>query len=263
MPQNINAQLDVDVTKKTNTQVYKPFGPLIVKTKMSDTLCKVLQGIFKLNRDKSSLDNDEDMGWHLAGNMKREFTLSTKELGDNAGMFVEELGYGAGELYNKTIQQIWNHRKETYTKAHHDIIYNQLQTPNVTVAIRNAWGNISVAGDFNPIHNHSGNVSGVGYLKLPEDIEKEWESEDHDPSAGMINFTGSIPTAMTDHLFRAKPIVGDLWFFPAHLLHEVYPFRSKGERWSFSFNIDVKNLNPDLSLSDEKKQELKKIIGKK
>ena len=25
------------------------------------------------------------------------------------------------------------------------------------------WGNISVAGDFNPMHSHTGAISGVGY----------------------------------------------------------------------------------------------------
>ena len=50
---------------------------------------------------------------------------------------------------------------------------------------------------------------------------------------------------------------GDIFVFPAWLPHSVHPFRSKGERWSFSFNVDVENRNIDLQLTDLEKQELK------
>jgi hypothetical protein len=35
------------------------------------------------------------------------------------------------------------------------------------------------------------------------------------------------------------PIVGDIFIFPAHLFHTVYPFFGEGERRSFSANISL------------------------
>ena len=100
-------------------------------------------------------------------------------------------------------------------------------------------------------------ISGVGYLRLPDDIEQEWENEDHDPSAGLINFINGSTLPLDSNTTRFRPQVGDIYFFPAWLLHEVYPFRSKGERWSFSFNTTVENLNQDVELTHEDKLILK------
>ena len=36
-----------------------------------------------------------------------------------------------------------------------------------------------------------------------------------------------------------KPRVGDFYVFPAHLHHCVYPFKTKGERRSFSVNCTI------------------------
>ena len=35
------------------------------------------------------------------------------------------------------------------------------------------------------------------------------------------------------------PKIGDLLLFPNYLMHTAYPFNIKGERRSFSFNIDI------------------------
>jgi hypothetical protein len=58
-------------------------------------------------------------------------------------------------------------------------------------------------------------------------------------------------------MYRVKPVVGDIFFFPAWLPHSVHPFRSEGERWSFSFNLSIKNMNEDVNLTDFEKAELR------
>jgi len=37
-----------------------------------------------------------------------------------------------------------------------------------------------------------------------------------------------------------KPEVGDFYLFPSWLAHQVYPFRSDGERRSMAFNVHFK-----------------------
>ena len=40
-----------------------------------------------------------------------------------------------------------------------------------------------------------------------------------------------------DPKYPVKPHVGQIFFFPAWLLHEGYPFRGKGLRRTISFNL--------------------------
>tara|TARA_R110000744_G_scaffold85477_3_gene167069 strand:- start:374 stop:1057 length:684 start_codon:yes stop_codon:yes gene_type:complete len=108
------------------------------------------------------------------------------------------------------------------------------------VQIQSAWYVQQKAADFNPIHLHTNaELSCVGYLKMPEDIQEEWKEDDKDhyPAAGHIEFMHGSPTFMNRPTFMVRPKVGDFFIFPADLQHTVYPFKSSGERRSFSMNI--------------------------
>ena len=108
------------------------------------------------------------------------------------------------------------------------------------VTIHSAWYVQQRAGDFNPLHLHTNaELSAVGYLKMPEDIQEEWteDDKDHYPAAGHIEFLHGSPTFLNRAAFMVRPKVGDFFIFPADLLHTVYPFKSDGERRSFSMNI--------------------------
>jgi len=87
------------------------------------------------------------------------------------------------------------------------------------------------------MHIHDSNLSGVAFLKIPPGFEKEYAKEDHHPTAGCLEFLGSIPNHFANHSYLVKPEVGDFYLFPSWLTHQVYPFRSKGERRSLAFNI--------------------------
>lgn len=236
----------------------RPFGPTIIKMRIPDNVQEILWAAF----DKS--DTAYDYNQHLAGNIKREFELTQETLGtQGSAMFVDMLGDGGSRLYKESIAQTWINLKDTLTTEHIQMIEPQLEQMYLTVAIQSAWGNISVAGDFNPAHSHSEKISGVGYLKLPDNIEQEWQQEDHEPSVGMLSFIDGRQQAMVSANIRIKPQVGDIYFFPAWLLHSVAPFRSTGERWSFSFNISVENMNSDIILTDDQKFELQEIQNAK
>ena len=113
---------------------------------------------------------------------------------------------------------------------------------NPRLKINAGWFVRQFNGEYNPNHFHSGcTLSSVGYLSLPDGIEKEWEEDykDHHPSHGHINFTYGTHTQYNISSIMTKPQIGDFYIFPASLYHCVYPFFTPGERRSFSINMTV------------------------
>ena len=98
------------------------------------------------------------------------------------------------------------------------------------------------AGSPSPMHFHSGDVSGVLYLKVPaleredDEIQKTYISG---RQAGYINFLTGGKQRFSKSLVSFKPRVGDFYIFPGWLLHGAEPFRGTGERRSLAFNAFV------------------------
>ena len=92
--------------------------------------------------------------------------------------------------------------------------------------------------EYNPVHTHSGNFSGVIYLKIPDDMENHFneETKDHYPASGLIEFSYGEPADMRSDTLMFRPEVGMMLVFPSYLKHSVYPFYCDGERRSMSFN---------------------------
>lgn len=231
-----------------NVEIMRPFGPCLIKAKIPEKVHQDLEDLFKRNTEAA------DHSMNLAGNMLREFTIDDKTLdAEQAQRFVQMLADGSAELYKYSKIVSWENTRRTAVDKHIEIVESRIHDMNLSCVIHQSWGNVSIAGDFNPMHSHTGMISGVGYLRLPDNIEDEWAQEDHDPSAGMITFVNGNTASLNTHSLRLKPEVGVIYFFPAWLLHEVYPFRSAGERWSFSFNTTIENLNSDTELTNEDK----------
>lgn len=96
------------------------------------------------------------------------------------------------------------------------------------------------AGTASPVHFHSGDLSGVAYLKVPE-VESDQEQQNYisGRQAGYINFLIGGKQRFSRSLISFKPVVGDLYVFPGWLLHGAEPFRGTGERRSLAFNARV------------------------
>ena len=112
---------------------------------------------------------------------------------------------------------------------------------NYGISTTSGWFIRQFEGEYNPVHVHPDSmVSCVGYLKLPEGIEDEWEEDykDHHPAHGHIQFAYGTSAGYTNTNFMIKPQVGDFYIFPSQLFHCVYPFYTKGERRSFSMNLN-------------------------
>lgn len=104
------------------------------------------------------------------------------------------------------------------------------------------WIVSQYASTPSPVHFHTGDISGVLYLKVPE-IEAGQESKTYisGRQAGYINFLIGGKQRFSRSLISFKPEVGDFYIFPGWLLHGAEPFRGKGERRSLAFNAFVRS----------------------
>ena len=116
-----------------------------------------------------------------------------------------------------------------------------------TIKIQGCWGISNREHDYNPVHWHYGKLSGVIYIKVPQQIidgtrEKEFGiAEHHGLSDGRLEIIyGSSWPFNYNSIGHGKicPIEGDMYVFPAWTLHTVYPFVGEGERRIVSFNLD-------------------------
>ena len=188
----------------------KPFGPSIGKTKISKKFSD------KLNNEFNSKSNSKkiDYSSKLASQIKNELKISNnfikknleKELKDSINKF----------LSNEKIQNI----KE--------------------IKILNFWIVRQFKGEYNPIHYHEGDLSGVGYLKLPKGMTNNKMVKNKKlKTNGTIDFINGQKGFLSKSIYNVVPKIRDLLIFPNYLMHTAYPFNIEGERRSFSFNAKI------------------------
>ena len=205
-------------TPQQDEQFITPFSPVIGYKKLSPSFVE------KLNNSMN--DKLEDWSDNLVGKVKQELKFDDEII----NFFIEEM---------KDFIMRYQLNTEVYTSMGRAGLD---PNSNYGISTTSGWFIRQFEGEYNPVHVHPDSmVSCVGYLKLPEGIEDEWEEDykDHHPSHGHIQFFhgSSLPYSSTNFMF--KPQVGDFIIFPAHMFHTVYPFKTKGERRSFSVNLTV------------------------
>tara|TARA_R100001594_G_scaffold99091_2_gene133637 strand:+ start:11622 stop:12287 length:666 start_codon:yes stop_codon:yes gene_type:complete len=203
---------------KEKEEYLAPFGPVMGYKAMSDSFIK--------NMNKAMNPELEDWSDHLVGKVKQELKFDKK----TEQLFLNEFSQFIGRLNN-------------FAEYRHSFGTKKLDTKNNNygVQIASGWFVRQFENEYNPIHIHTGaRMSCVGYLSLPDGIEKEWEKDykDHHPANGHIQFVHGTPSGYSQTNFMIKPQVGDFYVFPAELFHCVYPFKTKGERLSFSVNFN-------------------------
>ena len=188
----------------------KPFGPSIGRSKVSKKFIKKLNDEFDLKL-KNRL---KDYSSKLASQIKNEVKLNntfvnkyfSKEIKRNIKVF----------LKNEKIKNI----KE--------------------IKILNFWVVRQFKGEYNPIHYHNGDLSGVGYIKLPKSMTKNrFVKNKKTQTNGTIDFVNGQKNFLSKSIFNVIPKTGDLIIFPNYLMHTAYPFNVSGERRSFSFNVRI------------------------
>ena len=191
-------------------KILSPFGPRIAIIKIPFNIIKKINNeVENIIKDKKKLKN-YDYSNKLVGQVEQEIELKNKFIKKNLRSFI-----------SKSINQ---YIKKTINKKPKKI------------RIKNLWVVRQFKNDYNPIHFHSGDISGVGYLKIPNNLT---QGNKKIKTNGTIDFIHGSKSFLNNSIFNHKPKVGDLILFPNHLMHTAYPFKSDGERRSFSFNLEV------------------------
>ena len=188
----------------------KPFGPSIGKTKISQNFLNKLNKEF----DQKSISKKLDYSSKLASQIKNEIKIS-----------------------NNFIQK--NLKKEI-TKKIKSFLLNEKIKNIKDIRILNLWVVRQFRGEYNPIHYHEGDLSGVGYLKLPKNMTRNTHVKNKKiKTNGTIDFINGQKSFLSNSIYNVIPKVRDLLIFPNYLMHTAYPFNINGERRSFSFNVKL------------------------
>ena len=198
-------------------KVLSPFGPKIAIIKIPKKIVnKINQEVDKILGDKKKLKKS-DYSKKLVGQVKQEIKLDNKFVKNNILKFIT--------INIKKYIKIGTNR-------------------NVKkISLKSLWVVRQFKNEYNPIHFHSGNISGVGYLKIPKNINK---SRKRLKTNGTIDFINGTKSFLSNSLFNHNPKVGDMILFPNNLMHTAYPFKREGERRSFSFNVDIDKKTFDI-----------------
>ena len=203
-------------------EILKPFGPLIYKTSMDQEFMNFISTVAKQTREHA-----DNVGETLAGNISKQFSATMSD--DQKKQFFDSM---RPHIFNTVFES-----EKKYNKTGND---NFIDTERFRYDLGpGPWINFQDPGEFNPIHNHTGTLSAILYISVPECIADENKSElkTNSPGAGKVVWVyGSLDYA-TDYNFEHQPVTGELFLFPARLSHMVYPFKSNVERISLSFNV--------------------------
>jgi len=191
-------------------KILSPFGPKIAKLKLPQFLIKKINAEVDKILSKKKLVKKLDYSKKLVGQVKQEFQLPKA--------FVKR------NLEKVITKEVKNYIKKTTGKN------------TSKVNIKNFWVVRQFNNEYNPIHFHDGHISGVGYLKIPsfKSSSKKLIRTD-----GSIDFISGNKMLLSESIHNHQPKTGDVILFPHYLMHTAYPFKSNGERRSFSFNLEI------------------------
>lgn len=160
----------------------------------------------------------------LVGNLEKEYSLDkSKEI--------------LTPILNNLAKKYYKHKaeeNETYSKW------------SVDTLIDGIWINFQKKYEYNPLHNHTGDLSFVLWVQIPYDLEKELSLPNCKNSVAPSNslfefvFTDFLGKIVTTKIYVDKSWEGTLVLFPSSLNHIVYPFYTSDDyRISISGNLIV------------------------
>ena len=188
----------------------KPFGPSIGKTKISKKFSDKLNIEFDIKSNSKKIDYSSK----LASQIKNELKISNS--------FIKK--YLEKELIKNINKFLYNDKIKNINK----------------IKILNLWVVRQYKGEYNPIHYHEGDLSGVGYLKLPKGMtDNKMVNNKKLKTNGTIDFINGQRGFLSKSIYNVVPKIRDLLIFPNYLMHTAYPFNIEGERRSFSFNAKI------------------------
>ena len=166
-------------------KVLSPFGPKIAIIKIPKSIVnKINREVDKILNSKKRL-RKSDYSNKLVGQVKQEIRLDSKFIQKNLLKFI-------GTNVKKYIKKCT--KKDTKK-----------------ISLRNLWVVRQFKNEYNPIHFHSGNISGVGYLKIPKNITK---SKKRLKTNGTIDFIHGSKSFLNNSIFSQNPKIGDMILVP-------------------------------------------------
>lgn len=191
-------------------KTFRAFGPTLGKGKLSKKILKVIN----THVDKTVISKKNDYSSKLVSQIKDEVKLNDT--------FIKK---------NLSKELIKNIKKYLEVSG----------VPNIKeVKIIKLWVVRQFKNEYNPIHYHSGQLSGVGYLKIPKNMNQNKIVKNKKVKTnGTIDFINGQKNFLSKSIYNLNPKIGDLLIFPNYLMHAVYPFNVDGERRSFSFNAKI------------------------
>jgi len=211
----------MDLTKEMN--VTKPFGPTIGEIKVISQFVKDLNNYSNTIIEDKDKAKNLDAGSTLVGAVTQEISLEKE-------FFISKI---SPYLSDMIVAYMFKSRTDLNIKTIDEF------KKKLLINYRQAWIVRQFENEYNPLHFHTGNISGVCYTMLPKSFGKPAQDKDG------INYNGQIQLAHGANIFNCKalelikPEVGKFILFPNYMLHTVYPFYGPGERRSFSFNADI------------------------
>jgi uncharacterized protein (TIGR02466 family) len=191
-------------------KTFRAFGPTMGKGKLSRKFIDIIN----LQVEKTPLSKKNDYSSKLASQIKNEVKLSNS--------FVKK------KLSKELIKNIENYLKDSKIDKIKEI------------KIINLWVVKQFKNEYNPIHYHDGQLSGVGYLKIPKNMnQNKMVKNKKIKTNGTIDFINGQRSFLSKSIYNLNPKVGDLVLFPNYLMHTAYPFNIDDERRSFSFNVKI------------------------
>ena len=191
-------------------KTFRAFGPTIGKGKLSRKFINTINSQI----DKSIITKKNDYSSKLASQIKNELKIST--------FFIEK------NLSKELIKNIKSYLKVSKIEKIKEI------------KIINLWVVKQLKNEYNPIHYHNGQLSGVGYLKIPKNMNQNKTIKNKKiKTNGTIDFINGQRNFLSECIYNLNPKVGDLLLFPNYLMHTAYPFNIDAERRSFSFNVRI------------------------
>ena len=201
--------------KPGQIRLLRPFGPAIAHVKMPENLIEELNNYTDkiINNEKKA--NELDIGKQLAGHVSQEFELEED--------FMKKIGW-IDFLKKGT---------ESWISCATGKKINKFE-------MLTSWIVRQFENEYNPIHWHTGHISGVGYLKMPKSLGEPLQKSKVQNPNGQIELIHGNKIFLSDPIIKFKPEVGNFYLFPNYMMHTVYPFsNSKEERRSISFNAKI------------------------
>jgi hypothetical protein len=203
------------IQNRAGDKIIYPFGPPLYQTVISDEFCQSL-----LDQGNTLSKKTNDASFTLAGNL-----LSGRSL-----VFSDDYTEQAEKYLLPKIRTFLDMLDQQHQVAKPTTSYD-------TLYLKSLWINYSHKHDFNPPHDHNGDLSFVIYCDVPAEMF-EVQADSNAQDCGKIIFMyGETFSDLMFTNFKIKPFKNLMLVFPSKLRHFVPPYWTNSTRISVSGNF--------------------------